>query len=174
MTPLEAIEAIRNGEKHVVLSSEFDGSTWEEFCEVHREKYETGDGEYLFLMLLSCGQKWSVPQWAANALLNSYFSYLSGEMRELGEAFAIQRPKGWNQNARQKKVRNFSSFCIRMAQLLNEGRVLDAALREVSDALGISHSTARDLYYADGRPEIEKIRCMLATLTTSRSEGGSD
>ena len=116
-----------------------------------RETYEkTGDGEIVLFCINLCAHfELAMPEWLGTAFSQRYKLFWSAEVYELGEAFGVTRPKGFNLNALRKMLKYQEPVYYRIKTIHDdEGKPIDQALfNAVGQEFFISGSTARDYYY---------------------------
>jgi len=143
---------------HIVVNSRpvlakgfnLDDDTWEYFSELHREYYELGEHDYLMQMLMNCSFNGrEIPLWAGEALRKSLLRYASGDVRELGKAFGIEREKHWPQSKHKIRHQYYLRFCEIVAFGLEENRSVKETLNLATKELPISIATAKSWYYED-------------------------
>lgn len=113
--------------------------------------YRSGDSLALFVAIDYCA--WHdapIPAWARDAFRSGLNRYIDGEARELGDAFNIQRPKGWHKSS--DYVANFDQWLQlfhEVNKLRADGKATDLGLFEaVGKEFFMSASKARKIFYS--------------------------
>ena len=156
-----------------VLAKRFnlDDDTWQYFSELHREYYELGEHDYLMQMLMNCSFNGrEIPLWAGEALRKSLLGYASGDARELGEAFGIEREAHWSQSKHKIRHQYYLRFCEIAAFGKEENRSVKEILNRATKELPISLAKAKAWFYEDeAETIIAKIQFEMAIGETEHS-----
>jgi hypothetical protein len=128
------------------LIAEFRKNLEPIFQEFERE-YRDGKKEpILSAMALSlfCGAE--IPAWAKDAFINAYFH---DRPRSWDEAFGRPHPRGKKVASVRRRDETARRVFSGVRRLLAEGKVtgIEAALRQVGEAFGLSYPSARAIWY---------------------------
>ena len=162
---------IVDGRPVLAKGFDLDDDTWEYFSGLHREHYELGEHYYLMQMLMNCNFNGrNIPQWAGEALRKSLLSYASGDVRELGEAFGIEREKHWSQSKHKIRNQHYLRFCEIVASGIENNHSVKNILNSATKELPISIATSKAWYYEDeAEALVAKIRFEMAIGETESS-----
>ena len=127
----------------------FRWAAWHQL-EEHQKLYDGGNKVSLFNALCLCARhELPMPDWLGHAYRKGHRRWAAYDAASLDEAFDVQLPK----NARINTLRRNRMLRIQIPLMVkdyhnNQNRVIDQSLFEdIGKELGVSGSTARDLYY---------------------------
>ena len=106
------------------------------------------DGSWLLEAIRRCGQYGKpIPRIVREPFDEALRRHRQGYARTLDEAFAAQRPKGWNQSGELNRLRHGSAIYYAVEELREAGRPLDEELfSDVAKSFPLSWSTVRNIY----------------------------
>jgi hypothetical protein len=113
------------------------------------DRLAAGDRWALFMAMDFCArQSIPLPAWFAHHLRAGMNSYQFAEVRHLGEAFGITRPKGWSHAA----ARNWHQKALPVFYWIEAAREEGATIPEVFERAGKAHrisaKQAEEFFYA--------------------------
>lgn len=112
-------------------------------------RHESGDTWALFLAVQFCA-RWQIalPPAFAQAIQQAMDRYQFAEVRELGEAFGITRPKNWNHVAAREWHRKALPVFYWIEARIGEGATVPDVFAEAAKVAGISPKRAEEYFYA--------------------------
>lgn len=119
----------------------------EDWLEVLRQRYEAGQTDALLDAVGICISKPIVaPEWVQRAFnIAWHIRYADCQVRDLGEAFEIERPNGFDIRTGRKRTKRFMIW-QRITQLQREGKSLTQAYGIAADEFAINEKDVRELY----------------------------
>ena len=140
-----------------------------EILDILHERFDNGDKSALLYAIYHCLlMKRPLPEWLRLAFLHTYEAHARFEIRSWDEVFGRPVPKGTHLETEKQKAELRPLIILRVQALKTEGRPIDKNLfEEIGTELGISGSTAGDIYYDERSRELRKIIYSLDTSENS-------
>jgi hypothetical protein len=128
-----------------------------EWLEIAGKKYKEGNPTIILAALHQCLlMRKSVPEWLREAFIKAYQSGTAFEIRTWDDVFGPPQPKGAHLAARKKQAELRLPVALRVA--LRDASAIDKGLFDkIGTELGVSGTTAADVYYKFGGRELQEI-----------------
>ena len=129
-----------------------------EVLEILKEKFESGDkSTLLYAIYYCCLMKRPLPEWLRLAFLASYEAATGYKIKSWDDAFGRPHPKSTHLKA-EKRNAELRFLIILRVQARKEGEPIDKGLfEEIGTELGISGTTASDIYYDERSRELYEM-----------------
>lgn len=120
----------------------------EERLEVLRQRYESGQAEALLDAINICLSKPTVaPGWVQTAFGRGYVRYIGNQVKDLGEAFGIRRPRYFDLTAARRSDQRYDVY-LRVRALHKAGTPISKELfGAVGKEFNMGSTKAEELYY---------------------------
>ncbi|MCL4780700.1 MAG: hypothetical protein KJ049_10945 [Gammaproteobacteria bacterium] len=113
------------------------------------DRFTAGDSWALFMAVDFCArEKIPLPEWFAQRFRGGMNRYQSAEVRHLGEAFGITRPKGWSHAASKRWHQTALPVFYWVEAAREGGATIPEVFELAGKAAGISSKLAEEYYYA--------------------------
>jgi hypothetical protein len=136
-----------------------------------RGRFDAGDKAALLSAIGFCfDQQIVAPDWIVAAFFRAMNRWYAMEVKELGEAFGLEWPKGKHPSAAKKMRRLSTAVYLKVHEAQHAGRALDDDLfAEIGEQLGLGKTLVKD-YYKRGRFRMPKSVELLLDSHKSRRE----